>query len=192
MAHVGEHGVHPADFRRDVVGVSGPARDHAFLHAVCRLQLLPLVADHPDLDGLHFRLLAVPARLGTQRPPAPEGARAGAGVRGHHDRHDPRLLRGRARQPRLRLFQPGAAPEARPHRLLLDGIRGAGLHDVRGHRLVDQPGVARGARGPAVGGAFPARARVAPEGMPGAGLPSPCAGSASGSARSASACSSIS
>ena len=75
---------------------------------------------------IHFRLLAVPARLGTQRPPAPEGARAGAAVRGHHDRHDPRLLRGRARQPRLRLFQPGAAPEARPHRLLLDGIRGAG------------------------------------------------------------------
>ena len=37
------------------------------------------------------------------------------------------------------LFQPGAAPEARPHRLLFHGIRGPGLHDVRRHRLLDQP-----------------------------------------------------
>ena len=91
--HVGEHGVHPADFAVTWWVFQDPRGIMRFYTPYVGYNL-PLVADHPDLDGLHFRLLAVPARLGTQRPPAPEGARAGAGVRRHHDRHDPRLLRG--------------------------------------------------------------------------------------------------
>ena len=112
------------------------------LHAVRGLHVHPLVADRPDLDGVHLPVLADAPRATRLVASAAQGGDRGAGRGGHHVGGDPRLLPGLPRQDGHRLFRPDPHRRAAEHDgVLRRGVRGAGDPDVRGARVVARPGL---------------------------------------------------